>query len=249
MRIVGIDTAGGTASVALVKDGLLLAERTDSVYKAAGHANRRNSNHAETLLPLLELLFESTGLSLHDIDGFALSIGPGSFTGLRIGLSTIKGLAYGWQIPVVGVSTLSAHASRVIDNQGLICALLDARKNEVYAALFRKADGIVDRVTEDAVTSVVNVIEMIRGYQLGAPCLFIGDGAGVYTDLLMGLPGAHILETTNYPTVAATVARLGEDRFRFNSVEDLGALTPVYLRQSEAEFKRRSSLNSLIIRR
>jgi tRNA threonylcarbamoyladenosine biosynthesis protein TsaB len=188
------------------------------------------------------LLFESTGVSLQNITGFALSIGPGSFTGLRIGLSTVKGLAYGWQIPVVGVSTLFAHAARVTDYEGLICALLDARKNEVYAAVFRKTADIVNRVTEDVVASAANVVEMVRGLQRGSPCLFVGDGAVVYKHLFLELPGVCLPETTNYPTVAAAVARLGEDRFRSNRVDDLGALTPAYVRPSEAEFKRGSSL-------
>lgn len=244
MRVIGIDTASGAASVALVENGLLLSEKTDLRCESARDAIRRGgkSNRAETLLPLIELLFESTGVSLQNITGFALSIGPGSFTGLRIGLSTVKGLAYGWQIPVVGVSTLFAHAARVTDYEGLICALLDARKNEVYAAVFRKTADIVNRVTEDVVASAANVVEMVRGLQRGSPCLFVGDGAVVYKHLFLELPGGCLPETTNYPTVAAAVARLGEDRFRSNRVDDLGALTPAYVRPSEAEFKRGSSL-------
>ena len=176
MRVIGIDTASATASVALVENGLLLSERTDLRCESTSNAIRRSSknNHAETILPLIELLFESTGVSLQDITGFALSIGPGSFTGLRIGLSTVKGLVYGSQIPVVGMSTLFAHAARVTDYDGLICALLDARKNEVYAALFRKTGNVINRVTEDTVASAANVIATVREFQRGSPCLFVG---------------------------------------------------------------------------
>ena len=94
MRVIGIDTASATASVALVENGLLLSEKTGLCCDSNSDAIRRTSksNHAETIVPLIELLFESTGLSLQDVDGFALSNGPGSFTGLRIGLSTVKGL-------------------------------------------------------------------------------------------------------------------------------------------------------------
>jgi tRNA threonylcarbamoyladenosine biosynthesis protein TsaB len=154
MRVIGIDTASGAASVALVENGLLVSERTDSRCEFAGSADRRNSksNHAETLLPSIELLFESTGVSLQDITGFALSIGPGSFTGLRIGLSTVKGLAYGWQIPVVGVSTLLAHAARVTDYDGMI-QRFDARKTR-FMPLYSKRREISSTVTEDAVDSV-----------------------------------------------------------------------------------------------
>jgi tRNA threonylcarbamoyladenosine biosynthesis protein TsaB len=244
MRVIGIDTASGTASVALVENGSLLSERTDSHYESTGNGNSRSgkSKHAATLLPLMELLLESTGVSFQDISGFALSIGPGSFTGLRIGLSTVKGLAYGGRIPVVGVSTLLAHAARVTDHHGLICALLDARRNEVYAAVFRKTGNVVERVTEDAVTSAANVVEIIRSLQKDTPCLFVGDGALIYKPLLLDLPGTRLLETTNYPTVAGAVARLAEDRFRSNEVDDLGTLMPVYVSPSQAAFKSQSSL-------
>jgi tRNA threonylcarbamoyladenosine biosynthesis protein TsaB len=244
MRVIGIDTASDTASVALVENGLLLSERTDLRCESTSNAIRRSSknNHAETILPLIELLFESTKVSLQDITGFALSIGPGSFTGLRIGLSTVKGLVYGSQVPVVGMSTLFAHAARVTDYDGLICALLDARKNEVYAAVFRKTGDVINRVTQDTIASAANVIATVRVFQRGSPCLLVGDGAAAYKDLLLDSPGVRLLETINYPTVAATVARLAEDRFRANRVDDLGTLTPAYIRPSEAEFKRGSSL-------
>ena len=249
MKVIGIDAASGAASVALVENGLLLSEKTElfSNFPSGTVRHSSKSNRAETLLPLIEELFESTGVSLQDVTGFALSIGPGSFTGLRIGLSTVKGLAYGWEILVVGVSTLFAYAARVTDYEGLIGTLLDARKNEVYAALFRKTSDGVNRITEDTVTSAPNVVEMVRGLQGHSPCLFVGDGATVYKHLLLELPRVCLPEATNYPTVAATVARLGEDRFRCNRVDDLGVLTPVYLRPSEAEFKAsefRSNLSS-----
>lgn len=242
MRIVGIDTATSTASVALIDKGRLISEKTYPGRDCIGDGKGRNGkgNHAETLLSLIELLFEGTGTSLQDISGLALSIGPGSFTGLRIGLSTVKGLAYGWQIPVVGVSTLWAHAARVPDYEGLICALLDARKDEFYAALFQRTGGIVHRVTEDTLGSAATITETIRGFQKGAPCLLVGDGAKIYQ--LSDLAGVRLLERADCPTVAAAVARLSEDRFRSKEVDDLGSLTPVYIRPSEAEFKRGTSL-------
>ncbi|HXV82874.1 MAG TPA: tRNA (adenosine(37)-N6)-threonylcarbamoyltransferase complex dimerization subunit type 1 TsaB [Candidatus Binatia bacterium] len=244
MRIVGIDTATSAASVALIDQGQLIAERTYAGHDCIGVGKERNGkgNHAETLLPLIESLFESTQTSLEDISGLALSIGPGSFTGLRIGLSTVKGLAYGWQIPVVGVSTLWAHAARVTDYEGLICALLDARKEEFYAALFQRSAEVVHRVTEDTLGSAATVTEMIRRFQNDAPCLLAGDGADVYKRFLSDFGGVRLLEAAACPTVAAAVARLSEERFRSNEVDDVGALTPVYIRRSEAEFKRGSLL-------
>lgn len=241
MRIIGIDTATTAASVALVDNGLLISEKSNPSRPPVNNGDRPNgkSNHAETILPLLQSLLESTGISLQDINGLALSIGPGSFTGLRIGLSTVKGLAYGSGVPVVGVSTLLAQAARVTHYDGPICTLLDARKNEVYAAVFEKAGDTVHRLSEDSVASAAGIIEIIRPLANGAPCLMVGDGAVVYEQLLLQqLGGGALFQTGDFSSsVAAAVARLSEHRFRSNDVDNLGSLTPVYLRRSEAELK------------
>ena len=227
-EVIGIDTASGAASVALVENGLLLSEKTDLRCESARDAIRRGgkSNRAETLLPLIELLFESTGVSLQDITGLALSIGPGSFTGLRIGLSTVKGLAYGWQIPVVGVSTLFAHAARVTDYEGLICVLLDARKNEVYAAVFRKTADIVNRVTEDAVASAANVVEMVRGLQ-SSPLPVRRRRCRRLQTFVPGIAGVCLPETTNYPGRLPRLRAPRRGSFSVQRVDDLGALIPL----------------------
>jgi tRNA threonylcarbamoyladenosine biosynthesis protein TsaB len=243
MRIIGVDTATTTASVALIDNGLLISERVYPSHESIGGARglSSKSNHAEIIIPLIESLFEATNISLQNVTGFAVSIGPGSFTGLRIGLSTVKGLAYGWQIPIVGVSTLMAYAARVIDYDGLICSLIDARKGEVYAALFQKTDDVIKRITDDTIGSAASAMEMVGHFQKGAPCLFVGDGANVYQHLVVALPRRRVLlDTTKYSSVAATIARLGQDRFHSNDVDDLGSLTPVYVHPTEAEFKRRS---------
>src|SRR5262245_18336931 len=114
MKVIGIDAASDAASVALVENGLLLSEKTElfSNFPSGTVRYSSKSNRADTLLPLIEELFKITGVPVLAVTGFALSIGPRSFSGLRIGLSTVKGLAYGWEIPVVGVSTLFAYALR-----------------------------------------------------------------------------------------------------------------------------------------
>jgi tRNA threonylcarbamoyladenosine biosynthesis protein TsaB len=245
MRVVGIDTATSPASAALIVDGRLISERIHPADEFAGAANefQNRGNHAATLLPLIESLFRGSEISFADITGVALSIGPGSFTGLRIGLSTVKGLAYGWGLPVVGVSTLLAHAARITDYEGLICALLDARKKEVYAALFERTEVSLKRLSQDTVGSIGDVMTMVRGFQAGAPCLFVGNGASVHRVSLLDFAGAQMQfeAECSAPTLAATVAYLSEQRFSANEVEDLGALAPVYIRPPEAEFKRKSS--------
>ena len=242
MRVVGIDSSSATASAALIEDGRLIAERRhpgSSAGQAAGLTGLK-SNHAEILLPLIESVIAEAQTTLAEVSGFAVAIGPGSFTGLRIGLSTVKGLAYGWRIAVVGISTLLAQAARAGDFDGLICALLDARKNEVYAALFRKRRQELARLTDDLLAPAGSVIDQVRGAAGDMPCLFIGDGARRYEKLLLDALGgkAQLCTEDSVSSCAAAVARLGMERMRRSETDDLGELVPVYLRPSEAEAKR-----------
>ena len=238
MRVVGIDSSSATASAALIEDSRLIAEHCYPGSTAGLTALK--SNHAEILLPLIESVIAQARVTLAQVSGIAVAIGPGSFTGLRIGLSTVKGLAYGWRIPVVGVSTLLAQAARVGDFDGVICVLLDARKNEVYAALFRKRQQELTRLTEDFVAPAGSVIEHARGAGSGMPCLFIGDGVRRYERLLLDALGgqARLCAEDSVSSCAAAVARLGMERLRRSETDDLGKLVPVYLRPSEAEAKR-----------
>jgi tRNA threonylcarbamoyladenosine biosynthesis protein TsaB len=244
MKVLGIDTASVTASVAIVEDGKLKWEEVSPVSEESrlcpGTAHR--ANHAETLLPLIHTVLKRTGLSLPEISGFAVSIGPGSFTGLRIGLSTVKGLAYGWNIPVVGVPTLFAVAARVTDWEGLVCPFLDAKKREVYAALFQKRGESLERLSEDLLSSPEIIIQRVASLGDGAPCIFIGDGIKVYGDLIKSSLGPRCFLTfgETYPSTASAVARLGEERIRREESDPLGTLVPLYIRLSEAELKRRS---------
>lgn len=242
MRVVGIDTSSATASAALIEDGRLIAEHCYPG-STAGLAGLK-SNHAEILLPLIESVITEARTTLADLSGIAIAIGPGSFTGLRIGLSTVKGLAYGWHIPVVGISTLFAQAARAGDFDGVICALLDARKNEVYAALFRKRRQELARLTEDLLVPAGIVIDQVRGVAGDMPCLFIGDGARRYEKLLLDALGgkARLCAEDSVSSCAAAVARLGMERMCRCETDDLGELVPVYLRPSEAEAKRSNSI-------
>lgn len=241
MLILGIDTATTAASAAVVEDGRLVQEALQDPVRSGNGGGPSRGNHAANLLPLIDRLLKESGRALSDIDGFAVAIGPGSFTGLRIGLSTVKGLVYGSDAPVVGVPTLHAVAARVEDFDGFICPFLDARKKEVYAALFRKAGERVERVSEDVVAPPSAVIESIRQRIASERCLFIGDAVGVYEDAVKIALGANGLLTLGegYPSTAAAAARLAVERIRRGDFEELGPLAPIYLRPSEAELKRK----------
>src|SRR5712692_8839766 len=237
--ILGIDTSTTVASVAIVNEGALVAEEVQPGGKQNPSSVTGHANHAETLLPMVDRILERASLSFSDISAIAVSIGPGSFTGLRIGLSTVKGLAYGWNLPVVGVPTLLAIAERVTQWDGLICPFLDARKKEVYAALFSKRGEMLERLTEDMVSPPERIVQQIQSRGGREPCLFIGEGTKVYGDEIKSQLGerCQLTQGESYPSTASAVARLGEARLRREQSDPLGPLSPYYLRPSEAELK------------
>lgn len=247
MRILGIDTASSIASVALVEDGHSIAEELHDRRRATIEAAtvQLGANHTEFILPSIQSLLGKTHTALSSLSGIAVTVGPGSFTGLRIGLATVKGLAYECGTPVVGVSTLHSHAARVTNFSGLIGSLLDARKSEVYVAFFRRDGEDLRRMTGDAVTSVKSVIDLLQKYGVGQSesVLLIGDGAIAHKAGFVDAFGASVAisDGTEYGAVAAQVARLAEQRFRCRSVDDIGALEPAYLRLPEAESRLRLS--------
>jgi tRNA threonylcarbamoyladenosine biosynthesis protein TsaB len=228
MLVLGIDSATRIASVGLICDGESLAETSAPAV----------SNHTETLLPLVRDLLVHSGVTLPDVQGIGVSIGPGSFTGLRIALGTVKGFAYALGQRIVGVSTLEALASTVHDWQGTICSVLDARKGEVYVAFFRREQGgPLIRLTPDRVCSPQVLVTEVQW-----PCLFLGDGVEAYGALIRDRcgPAAQLLPFPDYPPRGTAVARLAWQRFTQGQADDLGSLEPRYVRKSEAEFKRAS---------
>ncbi len=233
MRILGLDTATATASVALIQDDAILAEE---IYGAAAPGAAKK-NHAEIILPLIEAVLSQARVALADLDALAVSIGPGSFTGLRIGLATVKGLAYGSGLPAVGVSTLLATAATVAQSDGTICALLDARKHEVYFGLFHREGKNLRAVGGEAAASIDAAVEALRAHA-AAPILAVGDGAKAYEKILRGALDGSFTLAQSRSSVAAEAAFLARDRLPRAAADDLGALTPVYLRRPEAESKK-----------
>ena len=238
MIILGLDTATPTASVALVEDGELVAEEFYDKTKKPEQSSlsQPKGNHTEILVPLIQSILDREKLSLAVLSGLAVSIGPGSFTGLRIALATAKGIAYDSGLPVVGVSTLQANAARVKDHEGIICSLLDARKQEVYEAIFRRQRQTLTRLSEERVCSIDAAIGSLRN--AGAiNAVIVGDGARVYEPLLAKAFGSSIRISPGdqLGSLAAQVALLAWRRFVDHASDDLASLVPLYLRSSEAE--------------
>lgn len=163
--ILGIDSSAISAGCALVEGDRIVAE---------AFLNTRHT-HSETLLPMISGMLKSAGAQLSDVDKIAVSAGPGSFTGLRIGISTAKGLADAAHKPCVSVSTLEAIAYNFIGTDGIVCACMDARRNQVYNALFRSENGVITRLCEDRAISAADLSEELSG--LSGKVIFAGDGA------------------------------------------------------------------------
>lgn len=232
MKILGINTATEVCGVAVM----------ESSASGGGHllCEYRLSTgflHAEYLLVLIDRALKDLKLGLDDLDGMALAIGPGSFTGLRVAVSTIKGLLIGVPKPVVSVSTLEALAWNVPMTSYLICPLLDAKKQAVYAALFvSEKSGELKRLMEDQVIAPEALLNQV--WDKGN-ILFLGDGARRYHDLIHDRLGevARFVPPAQHDSMASVVAQIGLERLKQGQQTDIKTLTPNYLRRSEAEVK------------
>jgi tRNA threonylcarbamoyladenosine biosynthesis protein TsaB len=225
MKILALDTSTLTAQVA-VWDERVLAERARPV-----------STHSETLLSLVDECLREAGLRASDLDAIACGAGPGSFTGLRIGLASAKGLCFALSRPLLLVSSLEALAARAPD--GLVCATLDAYKQEVYAALFRVAGGCaaVDEKGERVLPPATLAAELSER-AAGEPIAIVGSGVRRYRELLV--PGVRLLDDEEGPR-ASDVARLAAQKIYRGETDDLARSAPRYIRPSEAELAKLKS--------
>ncbi|MBE6530163.1 MAG: tRNA (adenosine(37)-N6)-threonylcarbamoyltransferase complex dimerization subunit type 1 TsaB [Ruminococcaceae bacterium] len=218
MIVLALESSAIAASVALQKDDRLLAEMT---------LNRGNT-HSENLLPMVESLLSRLDLTIDNIDLFAVSVGPGSFTGVRIGVATVKGLAFGKGKPCVGVSTLEALAENLAFlSDSLICPVMNARRNQVYTALFRGKNCLLP----DSAISVEELENILSAYS--EPVLFVGDGYDLVTSQIEHpyLPVSERLRLQSAASVASVALRKTAEG---KSLTD-ARLSPVYLRPSQAE--------------
>ncbi|NLM46824.1 MAG: tRNA (adenosine(37)-N6)-threonylcarbamoyltransferase complex dimerization subunit type 1 TsaB [Firmicutes bacterium] len=231
MFVLGIDTATLVCSVAVASEDKTVAEYTLQVKKT----------HSQRLLPLIAALLADAGLTPAGLDGIAVAAGPGSFTGVRIGIVTAKALGQALTIPLCGISTLEALAAQHPWFDGLICPVLDARRRQVYTALFRGGGGSLQRLAEDKAAALPAVLEEVEAY--GEKVLFVGDAVPVHQDFIRGELGvkACFMPPESAICRAATVARLGLEQLARGQAASWRELAPRYLRQSEAEVKYRAA--------
>lgn len=235
MQILSFDSSALTATVAIWRDGVILSELSAT----------NSLNHSVRLLPMIDEALCLANTTLNETEAFAVSAGPGSFTGVRIGISTLKGLAYGTGKLCAPVSTLEALGENERGFDGVICAVMDARRGEFYNALFTTtADGSLKRLTEDrAITSVVLREEL---EEIGRPVVVCGDGAHLFVADCRGTAAENFvrLSAANKRFQrAASVACVGAQML----LEGRGVLSqnlaPLYLRASGAERKREKREN------
>ena len=224
MRILAFESAAIAASVAYTRDGVLTA----SSFQSAG------LTHSRTLLPLCEDLLKNAGLTLADVDVLAVSHGPGSFTGLRIGISLVKGLAFQRDLPCVGVSTLEALAYNMPRQDAVLCAVMDARAGQVYNANFDLSGLLPRRLCPDRAITLTELRTELSA--IDRPVLVAGDGAHLLADA--GTPVPENLRLQN----AWGVARLAEQVYRQGGDFSPAKLTPNYLRLPQAERERLAKL-------
>ncbi|MBR5232772.1 MAG: tRNA (adenosine(37)-N6)-threonylcarbamoyltransferase complex dimerization subunit type 1 TsaB [Clostridia bacterium] len=225
MVILGIDSSAISASAAVVKDGKLLSESFLNV----------GLTHSVTLLSLIKNAVEGSGIAVSDLDAVSVTNGPGSFTGVRIGVATAKGIAQPSGIKCVPVSTLEAIAYPLIDTDCLSVSVMDARCNQVYCALFRCANGKITRLTEDDAVSLDSLCETLKAYN--EKIILIGDGADIsYKYLSDKLPEIRKASSLIKFQRASSVAFIAAERLENNdNIKTPDELVPSYLRLSQAE--------------
>ncbi len=225
MKVLALDSSGLVASVALVAEEELIAEYT---------INYRMT-HSQTLLPMLDEIIEMTQFDLKDIDGIAVSKGPGSFTGLRIGSATAKGLALVLDVPIIPVPTVDSLAYNFYRTKGIICPLMDARRNQVYTGLYKWDEGNFKVISQQKVSSIEEIIEEIN--DIKEEVIFLGDGVKVFKKQLEELvePPYSFAPAHLSKQRAGAVGALGIKCLEEGFVVNADGFSPTYLRISQAE--------------
>jgi len=230
MKILALDSSGNVASAAILEDQNLLAEYTVNYKKT----------HSQTLLPMVDEIVRMTEADLKDIDAIAVANGPGSFTGLRIGSATAKGLGLALGRPVVEVPTIAALACNLFGTPGLVCPIMDARRNQVYTGIYRFSEGRLVTVEDQMALGIDELLEKLN--ELGEPVIFLGDGVPVHEEAIRkGLTIPPVFAPAHLSRQrAGAVAYLGQQYYIEGKYVDAAESTPVYLRMSQAERERKA---------
>lgn len=232
MKILALDSSGLVASAAVTEDETLLAEYTICYKKT----------HSQTLLPMLDEIRKNIELDMNSIDAIAISAGPGSFTGLRIGSATAKGLGLALDKPLIAVPTLEAMACNLFDTPGMICPIMDARRHQVYTGIYRFENHELAVVRDQQAKGIEELIEEIN--TMGEPAVFLGDGVPVFKEQIL----AECTVPVSFAPVhlnkqkAGAVAALAAKYYKEGKIQTAAEHRPEYLRVSQAERERAERL-------
>lgn len=224
MKVLALETSGSNCSVALLDEEKVIADFNCNT----------GTTHSQNLMPMLEQVQKFSELSLDDIDYFACSVGPGSFTGLRIGIASVKGMALSLDKKVVAVPSLVGLAYNVPYFNGIICSVLDARNDNVYAALFEIKD-IPHMMGNYISESVTTLIDTLKGSN--RDILFVGDGAISYKEVFekeFKEKAFFMPYHLNFQN-AVSIAKAAIDKIKIGEIDDYNSITPLYLKKSQAE--------------
>ena len=233
MKLLALDSSGLVASVAILDGETLVAEYTLNYKKT----------HSQTLLPMLDEIVKMTQTELSEVDAIAVAAGPGSFTGLRIGSATAKGLGLALNKPIISVPTLEGIACNFYGTDALICPMMDARRKQVYTGFYRFEGGEMKVLKEQCAQSVEDTLDQLRKYNESV--IFLGDGVPVYHDEIMEKMGESAIFAPAHANRqrAAAVGALAQVYFAQGIYESADEFVPDYLRKSQAEREREERLH------
>lgn len=229
MLILALESSAKAASVALLRDSEVVAQYSQCC----------GLTHSCTLLPMVENMLKNTGTAIKDIDLMAVAHGPGSFTGIRIGVSTLKGLAWASETPCVGVSTLESMAWHGALRGGLVCPVMDARRSQVYNALFEIVDGKPQRLTPDRAISLEELKNELASYDWKP--LLVGDGAKLTAEFFDKAGIEYDVAPANLLYQSAWGVGMAAQQYEAGNADDV---LPVYLRLSQAERERQERMSA-----
>ena len=225
MKVLAIDTSGQNCSCCILDETRVIADFNIST----------GTTHSETLLPMINDMCHFCGLSINDMDAFACAVGPGSFTGLRIGIATIKGFALSLNKPVVGVSTLEGLAHNVAHFDGLICSVLDAKNNNVYAGIYARNNGKLILQGDYQTGTIDELLEVL--HKTSQNILFVGDGAISFQELIKNSLQEKAFFAPLHLThqLSTSIAKIALEKALQNDFDSADHLMPMYLKKSQAE--------------
>ena len=223
MRVLAIDTSSRVLSIAIV-------EEKEVIISTDWLVERR---HSCELLPLLQQILHISTITLKDIDGFAVGVGPGSFTGLRVGIAVIKGLSVACKKRVIGIPSLDALAENVVYFDGQICPVIDAKRKQVYTSIYKREEAQLKRLTDYLLISPAEIVGMVD-----TPAIFLGDGVEL-SFFPEGKDAIYLADSSLWYPRASIIGRLAIERLKEGREDDLSNLTPIYLYPQDCQVPRK----------